>query len=124
MDCTCSERPPRDILSSPTGIVKVHRLLPTELVFIVQQRNMAELTRILYDLSDPTSSNYGNHLTREEVVDLTSNPHSCDEIVTYLHNAGATVLQVEVSVGLITARGSIGNWERMLNTEFHSYSFR
>ena len=42
--------------SSPTDIVKGHRPLPTdteEHVFIVKQRNMAELTRILYDLSDP-----------------------------------------------------------------------
>ena len=113
-------------LSSPTDIVKGHRLPPTdthELVLIAKDRNMAELTRILQDVSDPTSSNYGNHLTRQEVIDLTSNPRSCEKIVAYLHDAGATVLQVEVSVGRITARGKIGVWERMLNTEFYSYSF-
>ena len=114
-------------LSSSTGIVKGHRLLSTdthELVFVVQQKNMVELTQILHDVSDPTSLNYGNHLTRQEVIDLTSNPHSHDEVVAYLTDAGAVVVEEQLSVGLITARGEIGLWERMLNTEFYSYSFR
>ena len=112
-------------LTSSTGTVKGHRLLSTdthELVFVVEQKNMVELTQILHDVSDPTSSNYGNHLTRQEVIDLTSNPHSHDEVVAYLTDAGATVIEEQLSVGLITARGEIGLWERMLNTEFYSYS--
>lgn len=113
--------------SSSSDTIRGPRLMSIdthEVIFVVHQRNMDELTRILHDVSDPTSSNYGNHLTRQDIINLTSNPNSCEEVVAYLTNAGATVVKQELSTGFITARGNIGLWERMLNTEFHSYSFR
>ena len=95
-----------------------------DLVFFIHPKNFVKLIQILHDVSDPTSSNYGNHLTRQEVIDLTSNPYSHNEVVAYLSDAGAIVVEEQLSVGLITARSEIGLWERMLNTEFYSYSFR
>ena len=112
-------------LSSHDDVVKGDRAPKTashDVIFVVKQRNMDELTRILHDVSDPTSQNYGNHLTRDEVIHLTSNPESHDEIMAYLKAAGATVTLVEHSKGTITANAPISTWERMLNTEFYSYS--
>jgi tripeptidyl-peptidase I len=93
-----------------------------DVIFLVKQRNMDELTRILHDISDPKSENYGNHMTSSEIIDLTSNPESHDETVAYLTAAGATIVLVEHAGGSITARAPISLWESMLNTEFFTYS--
>ena len=93
-----------------------------DVIFLVKQRNMDELTRILHDISDPRSENYGNHMTSSEIIDLTSNPESHDETVAYLTAAGATIVLVEHAGGSITARAPISLWESMLNTEFFTYS--
>lgn len=112
-------------LTLHSDVVKGLRALRTashDVTFVVKQRNMDELTRILHDVSDPKSKNYGNHMTRNEVVDLTTNPDSHDEIVAYLEAAGAIITLVEHGGSSITARGPISFWERMLDTEFYSYS--
>lgn len=98
--------------------------LPHELIFVVIRKNMNELTRILHDISDPTSPNYGNHLTRQDIFELTSNSVSCEEVAAHLVDAGATVVSKDISLGLITARGSIDLWERMLRAEFFLFSLR
>ena len=95
-----------------------------DLVFSIRLRNMDELERILYDVSDPSSTNYGNHLTREDIVDLTSNVESCKEVISYLETAGASILSEDLAGGFISARGSVSLWESMLDTEFHSYSLQ
>ena len=95
-----------------------------DLVFSIRLRNMDELERILYDVSDPSSTNYGNHLTREDIVDLTSNVESCKEVISYLETAGASILSEDLAGGFISARGSFSLWESMLDTEFHSYSLQ
>jgi tripeptidyl-peptidase I len=93
-----------------------------EVVFVVKEKNLDELKRILYDISDPHSSNYGNHMSFEEIEDLVSNPVAYQEVVNYLTAAGATVMHGATRGECITARAEVGVWERMLNTEFHSYS--
>lgn len=108
-------------------ILKEHRAppsLPHELIFVVIRKNMNELTRILHDISDPISPNYGNHLTRQDISDLTSNSDSCEEVAAYLLDSGATVISKDISLGLITARGSIDLWESILKTKFYLYSLR
>ena len=95
-----------------------------DLVFSIRLKNMDELERILYDVSDPSSTNYGNHLTREDIVDLTSNVESCKEVISYLETAGASILSEDLAGGFISARGSVSLWESMLDTEFYSYSLQ
>lgn len=108
-------------------VVKGPRVLSTQLhrvIFVVRLRNMEMLTNILHDVSDPTSGNYGSHLTRQEIDDLTSNPASHHEIVAYLKAAGATVIVDEFSGECISAQAPIGLWERLFDTEFYSFSFQ
>ena len=112
-------------ISSLQDTIRYHQLLSTdihELVFIVQERNIDELESILLDISDPTSPNYGQHLKRQDIIDLTSDPVLHKEVTTYLERAGATLVEEEAFSSHITARGSIDLWNRMLNTEFYSFS--
>ena len=112
-------------LSSRPEISRHDRVLSThihDVMFVVQQRNMKELTLILHDISDPTSQNYGNHMTRQEIDHLVSDIDSHQEVIEYLKAAGATIVIDQFPGECITARGSIGLWERMFDTEFHTYS--
>jgi subtilase family serine protease len=112
-------------LNSHPDFLKGSRASPSEIhdvVFVVKEKNMDELKRILMDVSDPLSANYGNHMTPREVADLVSNPVAHQEVISYLSAAGATVIFAESQGECITARAEVGVWERMLNTEFHTYS--
>jgi tripeptidyl-peptidase I len=103
--------------------VRGHRATATEthdVVFQVKQRNMDVLTKILHEISDPNHLNYGNHMTMEEINDISSNPDSHDEIINYMKEAGATHLFDANGGQSICFRGSVALWERVFNTEFYS----
>ena len=111
-------------LSSRPDVVRTSRAdeaKPHTVVFLIKQRNMDELTRILHDVSDPLSPNYGQHLTRKEVDDLTSNPESRDAVVSYLSSNGASVISETLGGEYITANAPVAVWEVMLNTEFFTF---
>lgn len=93
-----------------------------EIVFAVKQRNMEELTRILHDVSDPISSNYGKHMSMNEVIALTSNPESSKIITDYLELNGAVVTSQSLGGEYIVATAPINVWETMLNTEFFLFN--
>ena len=111
-------------LASRTDLVKLRRAdnaAAHTVVFVVKQKNVDELTRILHDVSDPLSSNYGQHLTRKEVADLTSNPESRDAVVSYLNLNGASVISETLSGEYITANAPVAIWEKMFNTKFFTF---
>jgi subtilase family serine protease len=91
-------------------------------VFVVQQRNMQELTRQLHDISDPTSLNYGNHLSKDQVTSLTRNAESLDAIVSYLQSNGASALSQSSSGDFINAKAPIAVWEKMFDTKFYLFN--
>jgi subtilase family serine protease len=91
-----------------------------DVILVVQQRNMQELTRQLHDISDPTSQNYGRHLSKEQVTSLTRNVESLDAIVSYLRSNGASTVSQSSSGDFINAKAPIAVWEKMFNTKFYS----
>ena len=108
-------------LSSRSNIEKRSRMRPDqthEVMFAVQQKNMDELTRILNDISDPDSPNYGQHWSKDDVTEFTSNPEGRDAILSYLSSNGASVISETRAGEYITARAPINVWEKMLDTEF------
>jgi tripeptidyl-peptidase I len=112
------------LLSSRDDIEKRDRVSHDHIhhvVFVVQQRNMDELTRILHDVSDPLSVNYGQHMSREQVSMMTSNPEARDAVVKYINANGATLVSETLSSEYITASAPISVWERVLNTQFHNF---
>ena len=92
-----------------------------EVVFMIQQRNMDELTRILHDVSDPESENYGQHMTKEEVVKMTANPEGRDAVVSYLQLNGAILVSETLNGEYVTATAPVSVWERLFNTDFHIF---
>ena len=111
-------------LSSRTDLLRRERARHDyvhQVVFLIRQRNMDELIRVLHDVSDPLSTNYGQHWSGDEVANLTSNPESCEVLVSYLHAAGASVVSKTLYGDYITAAAPISVWETMFNTVFYAF---
>jgi tripeptidyl-peptidase I len=97
---------------------RVHGALVHEVVFVIRQRNMVELTGILNDVSDPGSPNYGQHLTREKVSSMTINPESRDAVLSYLSSVGSKVKSVTRGGDFIIAEAPVAVWEEVFKAEF------
>ena len=95
-----------------------------EVVFIIQQKNMDELKSVLHDISDPYSPNYGQHWTRDEVVDFTSNIEGRNAVVSYLHLSGASVVSETLAGEYVTAKASVKIWEKMFNTQIYLFHLK
>ena len=115
-------------LSMRRDVQKMNRAQPIAkhtVVFAMSQRNIPDLERILWDVSDPTSENYGKHWTRAEVGAFTSNPAATKAVLEYL----STVKEVTIDHRTlydeyITATGPVEVWEALLKTEFNVYAVK
>ena len=108
-------------------LIRVREALSTEsheVTFVIQQKNTEKLRSIFHEVSDPAHPSYGNHLTQKEIIDLTSNPESYEEVLSYLKASGAEIMPASQSKVFITARASLSLWERMFDTKFDVYSIR
>jgi tripeptidyl-peptidase I len=111
-------------LSSRADLLKgdrVHHAHSHEVVFMIRQRNMDELTRKLEDVSDPSSPNYGQHMSMNEVVAMTANPEGLVAVTSYLVRNGATIVSETLHGEYVTAAAPIAVWEKVLNTEFFTF---
>jgi subtilase family serine protease len=95
-----------------------------DLIFTVQQKNMDELKRVLHDVSEPDSPNYGRHWSGEQVRALTENLEGRDAIVSYLNANGANVISESLGGEFVTANATLSVWKKMLNTEFYMFHQR
>ena len=102
-----------------TGRLADHHI--HEVIFAMQLRNTDEVTRILHDVSDPASNNYGHHLTREQLYALTYSREACAALTQYLHLNGASVVPETSGGEYITATAPIAIWEKVFSTEFFKF---
>lgn len=111
--------------TSHESILKEQRVHPNQIhdvIIGIQQKHMDKLTDILHDISNPMSANYGNHMTRQEIADLTTSPESRNQVVAYLKTVGASIISETLYGEYITARAPIHVWEKTFNTEFYTYT--
>ena len=111
-------------LNRRSDLQKINRMTSDyvhEVTFIIRQRNMQELTTILNDVSDPASVNYGHHMTKEEVVALTSNFEARDAVISHLAASSASFVTETLHGEYVTASAPISVWESMFNTKFFMF---
>jgi tripeptidyl-peptidase I len=113
-------------LSSANNFIRGERSASTDfhdVTFAVKLANLEEMERIFLDISNPSSPNFGKHMTKDEVDDLTANPTALQFVLDHLKSAGATILP-DQSLGPynIKARAPVALWESMFDTEFFAYS--
>lgn len=100
----------------PADINHMHKV-----VIAVSQQNLELIESILNDISDPWSSTYGQHLSFEEVVTLTSHPEASAFLESYLESRGVKIVNNSPHGEYITAVARIGTWETILNAKFAHY---
>ena len=111
-------------LSSRIDLVKKEKVAHNhihEVIFAVQQNNVAELTNLLHEVSDPDSRNYGNHRSRIEIEEIVSNPTSRNFLLQFLQDAGATTTSESIFGEYVTAQAPVSLWEKMFKTEFYKF---
>ena len=126
-DCTASHTV-RELavgLSRHRDITRLDRAPSTQthdVIFAVRRKNVDKLEEILLDISDPTSVNYGNHMTAREIADLTGCSDSRDAVIAHLEKTGARIVDQSLEGAFITARAPVSLWEDLFDAEFHTYS--
>ena len=111
-------------LDSRIDLSKKHRMdsdYMHTVVFVTTQNNSEELLRILHDVSDPASVNYGQHLSREDVTKMTINAEAFDSVVKFVNSRGASVVSKTLNGEYITCDAPLSVWEGMFNCEFFMF---
>ena len=109
---------------SRNDIQKMNRMASDfvhEVTFVIRQSNISVLTAFLNDVSDPSSANYGRHMTKQEVADMTSNHEARGAVVSHLTRSGATIVAETLHGEYVTAKASISVWEEMFKTQFFMF---
>ena len=94
-----------------------------EVCFAIKQRNMDKLTKIVEDISFPDSPSYGQHWSRQQVADFTSNPAAVQALKDHLSKQSKDIQIVRETIygDYVFARASVKTWETLFNTEFKEY---
>ena len=111
-------------LDSREDLLRIHRMngdYVHRVVFVTKQRNSEELLEILHDVSDPASIKYGQHLSREEVTEMTTNPEAHEAVVRFANTRGASIISKSLNGEYITCDAPISVWERTFNCEFFMF---
>eukprot|EP01041_Mallomonas_annulata_P000368 gene368-672_t len=92
-----------------------------ELVFVIKPKNMDTLSTYLEDISNPASPRYGQHLTSEQVREMTSNVEGANNVKKFLAENGATIVKESADGNSVTVRAPIRVWDSALSTKFSIY---
>ena len=80
---------------------------------------MDQLTHVLEDLSDSSSSKYGKHWSKSEVAEFTANKRSYSAVMDYLlAKEGVDIYQQSLYGEYIFARAPVHVWEDVFATTF------
>lgn len=89
------------------------------LIVAVKQRNTDQLEDIFWRVSDPTSPEYGKHLTIDEITALVAPAQeTVDAVLAWLRSSGAQVLSVDRNRDFIHISMTVASASDMLNVEF------
>ncbi len=91
-----------------------------ELMFYVKQTNLAKLESTVLDVSDPRSSNYGKHLSNDEVHALVApQKKHVEAVLTYLASHGIEGVSLTPNSDIIQADVTVAQAEKILNSKYH-----
>jgi len=100
----------------------VHPSTVINFTIALKEQNAELIHKIALDVSDPDSSNYGQYLTTQEIIEITAPKDShVEAVVTFLKSHDIaftrTMHQLEVSVNVVDA-------ERLFRTVFYTVSHK
>lgn len=93
-----------------------------ELLFVLRPRNLDKLEALVMDITDPSSPNYRQWVSRTQLGDLTRNEDALSALRAALAEHPDVQLLREAPGGeSLRASARTRTWERLLNTEFHMW---
>ncbi|KAF5392934.1 hypothetical protein D9757_001210 [Collybiopsis confluens] len=114
-----SVSPPREW--NTHGVAPSHHKI--ELSIGLPQPNFDVLVDHLYQVSDPSHSRYGQHLTKEEVEALVApHPESLDLVNAWLSSHGIEEKEMSPANDWITIRIPVRLAEKLLDTTYHVWT--
>lgn len=93
-----------------------------QLVIACKQSNLKELERIVDDISNPRSANFGQHLSKLEVVAMTSNLESVEYVERFIAEHHITVVDRTTDSAYLTVEAPVRTWEGLFGAEFHYFT--
>ena len=99
-------------------------------VFAIKKLHMDELRVKLEDISDPFSPNYGKHLTRVQITNMTSNFEGRSKLLLFLENHSrryketVNIVKVTPYSDFVFAEASVKLWESFFDTEFFFFRMK
>lgn len=103
-------------LSSPVLPGKIHSV-----VVGVKQLNLDKIEKILHEVSDPFSSQYGNHMSRDEVGKLTLNTEALHILKEYFAIHDISITQETLYGEYITVEAPVSKFEQIFSTKFYNF---
>jgi tripeptidyl-peptidase-1 len=91
-----------------------------ELNFRIRENNMDKVKEFVDDTSNPKSKNYGKHMTKAELNELTGNAAGKQQLQDFLESVGASV--VKETSSSITATAPVSVWNDALDADFAVYA--
>lgn len=92
-----------------------------DVIITVKQNNIEEKIRILNDISNLTSPNYGKYLSFEEVGYLSRYPESINKVKLWLIENDIEILEQTRFGEYFRVRSQVQTYERIFNTEFYEF---
>ena len=88
----------------------------------LRRRNMEAAEALFWRVSDPRSTEYGDHLNNKAVAELISpGPEAIRTVMTWLEAHGIKNAKLALHEDYISFKATVGVVEKLLHTEFHVY---
>ena len=87
-----------------------------EVIFEVRHQNIAELEKLVNEISDPENSKYGEHLSHDEVNALVRNPRGFHQVKNFLLAEGISI--TDENHEYVKANANRCDWEKIFNSKF------
>eukprot|EP01038_Epipyxis_sp_PR26KG_P009117 gene9117-12298_t len=100
--------------------IHTHKL---DLIFAIKQQNRALIEQKLLEISTPSSSQYGKHLTLDEVNELTQPSIEAQNTVKqFLNEYGIINGDFSYSSGFLKVKVTVEQAQSILGTTYHTYA--
>jgi len=104
---------------------KPHEETEIKLIIAIKQRNVDILERIFWEVSDPTSTSYGEHLTMDDITKIVAPEESVlDAVFHWLDGHPITFKELTPNKDMLTIKLPLKSAEELLQTEYHLYRHR
>jgi tripeptidyl-peptidase-1 len=91
------------------------------IVIVCKRKNIDKLKRIVDDISNPSSVQFGKYMNKNEIQDLTYKPQSIQFVKDFLKNSGIDIDMSESRSHLVRATAAISQWEEIFNNKFYEF---